>query len=852
MIPQSLNLHNFTSFSDVNIDFGQVNIACLAGPNGAGKSSILDAILFALYGKTERADGADDLVRRGTQDMNVELTFMLNGQQYRVTRVRSLTGRGKSVMELSVWGDGGWQPMTGKTIRETEAALQALLRMDYKTFISSVMILQGRADEFTRATPAERKTILGQILGLDIYDTLQEAARLRARSMEGEIKALHSRLDEIKQQLTKRDEEKAREAELLTRIQDLTGQIQTYNDRIAELQKHMAILEAEAGKQKEFEVERRQLEDEIANLQAERESLQKKVEQASKMLDAEQDILKYANQYEKTKQQLVILEAKLPRLQALDQEIKGLEQQRSQADRRLTQIVAQIKGLEDILANRSVLEQAAAEYRKATSDLEKVETLAEQWQALNNQVKEALFAYQKAAQDVKVKRQNLETEIANLERKVAMLADSGCLDPERATCRFLADAQDAKARLIQLTPVYESLKSGTAPEVKEVDRLKKEQLDLEVKRDALGYDPKKRQQLKDLVAALRPKAEQAAQLASKAELLENLREQERQSREGLADIEKRQQSLRGEHQQLDRELASLVQMRDALPKLERWAKAKESLPAARQVVQEAQERNAWYESQLTGRKERLEAIKAKLTDCEGTAAKVAELNGQMVLAQHEASGAQFELQNTQRQLGMVQQTLASLKRLDVEAKEIREKVESGTSEQWKYQMLVTAFGKNGVPALIIENAVPTIEAIANELLGLMSNGQMTVNLITQREKKTGGFSETLDIVINDGMGAREYSTFSGAERFKVDLALRIAISEFLAQRAGSSVETLVIDEGLGALDPDGRNKFIEAINAIRGRFKKILVVTHLEELKDAFPSRLQVEKTLQGSVVRIA
>jgi len=852
VIPQSLNLHNFTSFSDVNIDFGQVNIACLAGPNGAGKSSILDAILFALYGKTERADGADDLVRRGTMDMNVELTFILNGQQYRVTRIRSLTGRGKSVMELSVWGEDGWQPMTGKTIRETEAALQALLRMDYKTFISSVMILQGRADEFTRATPAERKTILGQILGLDIYDTLQEAARLRARSIEGEIKALHSRLDEIKQQLAKRDEEKAREAELLTRIQDLTGQIQTYNDRIAELQKHMAILEAEAGKQKEFEVERRQLEGEIANLQAERESLQKKVEQASKMLDAEQDILKYANQYEKTKQQLVILEAKLPRLQALDQEIKGLEQQRSQADRRLTQIVAQIKGLEDILANRSVLEQAAAEYRKATSDLEKVETLAEQWQALNNQVKEALFAYQKAAQDVKVKRQNLETEIANLERKVAMLADSGCLDPEKATCRFLSDAQDAKARLVQLTPVLESLKSGTAPEIKEVDRLKKEQMDLEVKRDALGYDPKKRQQLKDLVAALRHKAEQAAQLASKAELLENLREQERQSREGLADIEKRQQSLSGEHQQLDRELASLAQMRDALPKLERWAKAKESLPAARQVVQEAQERNAWYESQLTGREERLEAVKAKLTDCEGTAAKVAELNGQTVLAQHEASGVQSELQNAQRQLGMVQQTLASLKRLDVEAKEIREKVESGTSEQWKYQMLVTAFGKNGVPALIIENAVPTIEAIANELLGLMSNGQMTVNLITQREKKTGGISETLDIVINDGMGAREYSTFSGAERFKVDLALRIAISEFLAQRAGSSVETLVIDEGLGALDPDGRNKFIEAINAIRGRFKKILVVTHLEELKDAFPSRLQVEKTPQGSVVRIA
>lgn len=851
MIPQSLNIHNFTSFGDASIDFAQVNIACLAGPNGAGKSSIIDAILFALYGKTERADSADDLVRRGTQDMNVELTFMLNGQQYRVTRIRSLTGRGKSVMELSVWGEGGWQPMTGKTIWETNAALQTLLRMDYKTFISSVMILQGRADEFTRATPAERKTILGQILGLDVYDTLQEAARLKARSMDGEIKTLRSRLDEIKQQLAKRDEEKYREAELLTRIQDLTGQIQAYNDRIAELQKAMAILETEAGKQKEFEAERQQLESEIANLQTERESLQKKAEQASKMLDAEQDILKYANQHEKTKQQLAVLEAKLPRLQALEQEIRALEQQRSQADRRITQVNTQIKRLEDMLASRSVLEQAAAEYGKATSDLEKVETLAEQWQTLNNHVKEAQFAYQKAAQEVKIKLQNMETEIANLERKVAMLADSGCLDPERATCGFLADAQDAKERLTKLITVHEFLKSGTAPETKEVDRLKKKQMDLEVERDALGYDSKKRQQLKDLVAVLRPKAEQATQLASKAELLENLREQERQSREGLADIEKRQQSLSGEHQQLDRELASLAQMRDALPKLERWSKAKESLPAAKQVIQETHERNAWYESQLKGREERLGVIAAKLTNCEGATAKLTELSGQMVLTQYELSGAQPELQNVQRQLGMVQQTLASLKQLDIEAKGIREKIENSTTEQWKHQMLVTAFGKNGVPALIIENAVPTIEAIANEMLGLMSNGQMTVSMITQREKKAGGLSETLDIVINDGMGAREYSTFSGAERFKVDLALRIAISEFLAQRAGSSVETLVIDEGLGALDPDGRNKFIEAINAIRGRFKKILVVTHLEELKDAFPSRLQVEKTPQGSVVRI-
>ncbi|MGB9825592.1 MAG: hypothetical protein ACPLRU_02865, partial [Desulfofundulus sp.] len=555
---------------------------------------------------------------------------------------------------------------------------------------------------------------------------------------------------------------------------------------------------------------------------------------------------------ESAKQQLAVLEAKLPRLTALDQELKSLEQQRSQVGRRLAQIGAQIKDLEALLANRPALEQAAAEYEKAISDLETMEAVAEQWLVLDNKAREVQLAYQKAAQEVKTRRQALETEMANLERKVAMMADSGCLDPERATCRFLADAQAAKVRLVQLAPVYEALKNGTAPEIVEASRLQKEYLELEAKRDALGYDPQKRQQLKDLAAALRPKAEQATKLASKAELLENLREQERQTRDGLADIEKRQQALGVEHQQLSRELASLNQLREAIPKLEKWAKAKESLPAARQVVQEAQEREDWYKSQIASREERLAAVSARLADFAGAAAKIVELKSQMVLAQREASGAQAKLQDAQRQLGMVQQSLTIFEQLEVEAGEIEAKVGQGMAEQWKYQVLATAFSKNGVPALIIENSVPAIEAIANELLGLMSSGQMAVNLVTQREKKTGGLSETLDIVINDGMGAREYSTFSGAERFKVDLALRIAISEFLAQRAGSSVETLVIDEGLGALDPDGRNKFIEAINAIRGRFKKILVVTHLEELKDAFPSRLQVEKTPQGSVVRIA
>ncbi len=93
--------------------------------------------------------------------------------------------------------------------------------------------------------------------------------------------------------------------------------------------------------------------------------------------------------------------------------------------------------------------------------------------------------------------------------------------------------------------------------------------------------------------------------------------------------------------------------------------------------------------------------------------------------------------------------------------------------------------------------------------------------------------------------------FSGGEAFRVNFAIRLALSRLLAQRAGARLQTLVIDEGFGSQDSDGRQRLIEAINYVRQDFKCILVITHLEELKDAFPSRIEVEKTPGGSRVRV-
>ncbi|HWQ83560.1 MAG TPA: SbcC/MukB-like Walker B domain-containing protein, partial [Anaerolineales bacterium] len=99
---------------------------------------------------------------------------------------------------------------------------------------------------------------------------------------------------------------------------------------------------------------------------------------------------------------------------------------------------------------------------------------------------------------------------------------------------------------------------------------------------------------------------------------------------------------------------------------------------------------------------------------------------------------------------------------------------------------------------------------------------------------------------------RDYEMFSGGEAFRVNFAIRLALSEILAQRAGARLQTLVIDEGFGSQDALGRQRLIEAINMVREDFAKILVITHIDELKDAFPNRIEVEKTDRGSTVRVS
>lgn len=239
---------------------------------------------------------------------------------------------------------------------------------------------------------------------------------------------------------------------------------------------------------------------------------------------------------------------------------------------------------------------------------------------------------------------------------------------------------------------------------------------------------------------------------------------------------------------------------------------------------------------------RLEAVRA----AEGDRAALLREAGEKRLYREEVSARLRELDVRSGELNARLEQFAS----DREALErARARLQEAERERGLYRHLRTVFGKNGIPSLIIEETLPEIEQRANALLDRLSDGRMHVRLETLKDKKTGGTRETLDIIITDEQGAaRPYETFSGGEAFRVNFALRIALSQLLAERKGVRIRTLGIDEGFGTQDEQGIESMIDAIQTIKDDFDKILVITHLDRLKEAFPVRIEVEKhPVQGS-----
>ncbi len=500
-------------------------------------------------------------------------------------------------------------------------------------------------------------------------------------------------------------------------------------------------------------------------------------------------------------------------------------------DGRLEEIERELKQRE---AYESEMAAVEVEANKAAKRLEEAE---KQWADLE-QTRHEMIALQRQIDDLTRRITNIEREVADAERERAtdqVRADKAALN---------AALEEVRTALTKLKPIQtrlEEIMHIRATRAEEAARL-------DGVNQALGPETEPvKARLAVLKAATEPVCPTCGQqltekhrseLVAELEMeIEKRRGQYRANRDRIVELQARIAENDRERLGLEGHLAERPELEKRAGELETALSHADE--AAQRVAELEQKLTRWLKDLKQDRKRR-QALESQVEESERRLRTAS-------LSQADVDKLRLEKRMADERVGGARQKLAALESFEKQRAERLAERERMAVDLGLYEDLREAFGKRGVPAMSIETAVPELERSANELLGRMTDGRMHVRIETQREIKTGELREVLDIIISDELGSRPYELYSGGEAFRINFAIRIALSRLLARRAGAKLRSLFIDEGFGTQDARGREHLIAAINAIQDDFDRILVITHIDELKEAFPARIEVTKTPQGS-----
>ncbi len=851
MIPVKLKMTGFLSYlQTTEVDFTGVDLACITGSNGSGKSSLLDAMTWALFGQARRRD--DALINSLAVSAEVIFEFDYENERYRIQRskIKDKTG----ILEFYIRSEAEqWLPLTEHSLRETEARIQQTLRLDYETFTNASFFLQGKADQFSQQKPADRKRILGSILGLEVWESYKNQSAAQRKSQEIELNITESQLADIAIELNDEPRRIAHLAQLEESLTQLSQARVARGESLVNIRRLSAVLDEQrrmvemldgqaSATQKRRDLLALQLADRT-NEQVEYQAEIAAADQIQAAFAAWQDAAKALENWDKT--------------------AAAFHQQEGARRAPLTEIESQRARLEEELRNLRTSQQQI-EDRKAQIPLlqTQIDELAENQSVLNARLE---------------RRADLENEMQTIRAAQAEL--------QAENRRLKAEMDEIKERLDQLKAVSGANCSlcgkPLSPEERDSliiglqadgdnrgDRYRQNLIDFKTNESGLSTRQNELNSLRQVENELRQLSAKSASLAERRDQHQKaVSEWEKASLPRLAQV---QQSLaagdyatnaRAELARVDAALKALGYDAAAHDAARLDEQNRRSSQDALRQLENARSALVPLKREISGLQKDLQALNLELNQ-QVEAARAARAQFELSLADqpdlHQAEDELYRIQEQENkarmEVGGARQAVEVLKTQKARQVECQARRTELTQQIGRLKQLERAFSKDGIPALLIEQALPEIEEQANMMLDRLSNGSMSVNFVTQRgykDRAREDKKETLDILINDATGSREYEMFSGGEAFRVNFAIRLALSRVLAQRAGAKLQLLVIDEGFGSQDADGIQRLTEAINLVRQDFSKILVITHLESMKDAFPSRIEVEKTPQGSIVKV-
>ena len=790
MRPEALELDGFTVFREpTRVDFNDADLFAFTGPTGAGKSSLIDAMVFALYGSVPRLGekAVAPVIGQGRQDARVRLDFTLEGESYTAVRVVQRTkGGGASTKEARL--ERGDDVIAGN-VGELDDQIDRLIGLDFQQFTTCAVLPQGEFARFLHARPAERQKLLTQLLGFGVYAAMRQQAVQKA--------AIGRDRMEVAEQ----------------RLQDLVD----INKKVEKA--HAVRLKA-----------LRQLQDEAADVLSELEKLKRDIddiEPRRKELTAHLKALR-----------AVRMPAEIPKLAS---DLLAATQAVDAAGQALELAKAALEGAEAsraALGDRGEFEEKQRLYRVRDNLERDLAEVKEDSRRDREQAAEHQAAFDLATAAAAAARESVEaarrTHAAH-ELRGHLVAGEPCpvcgqsvgALPQGETPSVLAELEEAEhqasaARETARTALQESAKQLAAADALETEVATKLGENAEALADAASMN-----EIEDLLGRI-AEADQE-------------REETKQRQD---EISKTLIDAHGNRESVAKRVAEAGTayngVRDSLTRLAPPPAKTDDLPGSWLELQN------WAKSQIPRITERDDELHAEAERLRGEA----KSGRDALAARFENHEVAFDGDPRLNLLEAVTQTSVALRTVQEKRKEkkrLRAEIKSSKSKAEVADTLAKHLRADGFERWLLQEAFGRLAESASTLLMELSNRQYAFRHNDRLE------FEVIDHAnAGEARSARTLSggeTFLASLSLALALADEVAD---LATEGTARLESIFLDEGFGTLDPDTLDIVATAIEELGARGRMVGVVTHVPDLAQRIPVQFKVSKASgSASVERV-
>ena len=215
-----------------------------------------------------------------------------------------------------------------------------------------------------------------------------------------------------------------------------------------------------------------------------------------------------------------------------------------------------------------------------------------------------------------------------------------------------------------------------------------------------------------------------------------------------------------------------------------------------------------------------------------------QINIDLASIRIELQQLQKKKENMTLELSLAIKAQEEIKEASTRLLELKKGILKGIEDATTLELLKEALSPRGIKAVVIDYLVPQLEDRINGVLGQMSD--FRIRLDTQQEKASeDGTKEGLFItVINDRGEELPFQSYSGGEKVKIIVAISEALASLL-----SSVGFRLMDENIISLDSESTQGFVDVLMKLQNKFPQLLIISHLQEIKDLFEKRVTIIKT---------